>query len=120
MLSVPPSPKFQHLPLLVGDGAPEAAAAFVDAVGQHRAISARVQAYQYQSGRRWNLLLDDGIVVKLPELGWQKQLNALEHLIVDKGILEDDIKEIDLRSGTHYFFVRKGGEEKTIEAGSAI
>lgn len=111
---------FQHLPLLVGDGAPQVAAAFVDAVGQHRAIAARVQAYQYQSGRRWNLLLDDGVVVKLPELGWQKQLDALEHLIVDKGILEDDIKEIDLRSGTHYFFVRKGGGEKAIEAGSAI
>ncbi|MGA7712695.1 MAG: FtsQ-type POTRA domain-containing protein [Rhizomicrobium sp.] len=111
---------FQHLPLLVGDGAPAAAAAFVDAVAQHRAIVARVKAYQYQSGRRWNLLLDDGVVVKLPEFGWQKQLDVLDHLIVDKGILEDDIREIDLRSATHYFFVRKTGEDKKPEAGSAI
>ena len=113
---------FQRLPLLLGAGAPGAAAPFVDAVARHRAIVARVQAYQYQSGRRWNLLLDDGVIVKLPETGWQKQLDALDHLIVDKGILERDVSEIDLRSATHYFFVRKTGEdkEKKTEPGSAI
>ena len=113
---------FQHLPLLLGDGAAQVAAPFIDAVSQHRAIAARVAAYQYQSERRWNLLLDDGVVVKLPETGWEKQLNALDHLIVDKGILEDDIKEIDLRSATHYFFVRKSDapKDKKPELGSAI
>ncbi|MGC9953283.1 MAG: FtsQ-type POTRA domain-containing protein [Rhizomicrobium sp.] len=113
---------FRNLPLLVGDGAPQAAAPFVDAVAQHRAIVARVQAYQYQSARRWNLLLDDGVIVKLPETGWRKQLDALEYLIVDKGILERDLAEIDLRSPTQYFFVTKPGEqkEKKTERGSAI
>jgi cell division protein FtsQ len=103
---------FASLPLLVGDGAPKAAAEFVDAVAKHRAIAARVKAYQYQSGRRWNLLLDDEVVVKLPELGWRKELDALDSLIVDKGILERDLTEIDLRSPTQYFFVTKSGEQK--------
>ena len=113
---------FPHLPLLVGDGAPKAALGFVDVVARHRAIAVRVQAYQYQSGRRWNLVLDDGVIVKLPEFGWQKQLDALDRLIVDKGILERDVTEIDLRSATHYFFVHKGGEDKNkkSEEGSAI
>lgn len=113
---------FHSLPLLAGDGAPRAAAQFIDAVGQHRAIVARVQTYQYQSGRRWNLLLDDGVIVKLPETGWQKELDALEHLIVDKGILERDVAEIDLRSPTLYIFVTRSGEqkEKRTERGSAI
>ena len=57
----------------------------------HRAIAARIAAYQRVSQRRWNLILDDGVVVKLPETGWQKQLDALEHLIIDKGILERDV-----------------------------
>ena len=61
---------------------------------------------------RWNLLLDDGVVVKLPETGWRKQLDALEHLIVDKGILERDVMEIDLRSPTQYFFVTKTDAQK--------
>ncbi len=113
---------FGKLPLLAGDGAPKVAAEFVDAVAQHRAIVARVQAYQYQSRRRWNLLLDDGVIVKLPETGWQKQLDALEYLIVDKGILERDLAEIDLRSPLHYFFITKSGEqkEKKVERGRAI
>ena len=112
---------FAKLPLLLGNGAPQMAAPFVDAVAQHRAIVARTAAYQYQSGRRWNLLLDDGVVVKLPETGWQKQLFVLDHLIIDEGVLERDVTEIDLRSPTHYFFVSKPkAEKKQPEPGSAI
>jgi len=115
--------KFAKLPLLMGDGAPESAAGFVEAVSRHRAIVKRVTAYQFQSGRRWNLLLDDGVVVKLPETGWEKQLAELDHLIVDKGILESDIREIDLRHSSYLFFVRRNGveqKEKKTETGSAI
>jgi len=114
---------FRHLPLILGEGGPVAAALFVEAVARHRAIAARVSGYQYQSGRRWNLLLDDGVVVKLPENGWRHQLDVLDHLIVDKGVLEANIREIDLRSATHYFFVRKNDaaeKDKKAETGSAI
>ena len=83
----------------------------------HRAVSARVAAYEYVSERRWNLILNDGVVVKLPETGWRKELDALEHLIVDDGILERDVTEIDLRSPTHYFFVLRGGEKKDVQRG---
>jgi len=83
----------------------------------HRGIAARVAAYEYVSQRRWNLILNDGVVVKLPETGWPKELDALEHLIVDNGILERDVTEIDLRSPTQYFFVLKGGEKKDVQRG---
>jgi cell division protein FtsQ len=104
--------KFRRLPKLVGEGAPQAAADLVDAVAAHRAISARIAAYQRVSKRRWNLILDDGVVVQLPEIAWQKQLDALEHLIIDGSILERDVTQIDLRSPTHYFFLLKNGEKK--------
>jgi len=109
--------KFRRLPKLVGAGAPGAAADLVDAVAAHRAIAARIAAYARQSERRWNLILDDGVVVKLPESGWQKELDALEHLIIDGGILERDVTEIDLRSPTHYFFLLKNGEKKEAPRG---
>jgi len=57
------------------------------------------------------------VVVQLPEAGWPKQLDALEHLIIDSGILERDVTEIDLRSPTHYFFLLKNGEKKDVERG---
>jgi cell division protein FtsQ len=109
--------KFRRLPKLIGAGAAANAADLVDAVQSHRAIAARIAAYIYQSGRRWNLLLDNGVTVQLPETGWPKQLDALEHLIIDSGILERDISEIDLRSPSHYFFVLKSGEKKDVERG---
>jgi cell division protein FtsQ len=108
---------FAKLPKLLGAGAPEAAADLVDAAMTHRAVSARIAAYERISKRRWNLILNDGVVVKLPESGWLKELDALEHLIVDNGILERDVSEIDLRSPTQYFFVLKGGEKKDVERG---
>lgn len=109
--------KFARLPKLVGGGAPEAAADLVDAVMTHRAVSARVALYEYVSQRRWNLHLNDGVVVKLPETGWKKELDSLEHLIVDSGILERDVTEIDLRSPTQYFFMLRGGEKKDVPRG---
>jgi cell division protein FtsQ len=109
--------KFRRLPKLIGAGAPQAAADLVDAVATHRAIAARIAAYARQSQRRWNLILDDGVVVQLPETGWQKELDALEHLIIDGGILERDVTQIDLRSPTHYFFLLKNGEKKDAERG---
>ena len=109
--------KFRRLPKLVGAGAPQTAADLVDAVQAHRATAARIAAYARQSERRWNLILDDGVVVKLPEAGWNRELDALEHLIIDSGILERDVVEIDLRSPTHFFFLLKNGEKKDLERG---
>ncbi|HEY0301915.1 MAG TPA: cell division protein FtsQ/DivIB, partial [Rhizomicrobium sp.] len=110
--------EFRRLPLLLGAGG-ASAADIVDAVAQRRAISARVKAYQRVSDRRWNLILDDAVVVKLPELNWQKELDALEHLIIDKGILERDVSEIDLRSPVQYYFVLRSGEKKKEPRGDA-
>jgi cell division protein FtsQ len=109
--------KFARLPKLVGAGAPAAAPDLVDAVMAHRAAAARVAAFEYVSQRRWNLILTNGVVVKLPEAGWRKELDALEHLIVDAGILERDVTEIDLRMPTQYFFVLRSGEKKDIQRG---
>jgi cell division protein FtsQ len=109
--------QFARLPKLVGAGAPKASAALIDVVQAHRAISARIAYYELVSQRRWNLILNDGVVVKLPEQNWRPEVDALEHLIIDKGVLEKDVAEIDLRSATHYFFLLRGGERKDVERG---
>ncbi len=107
--------QFVRLPKLVGAGAPQASAELVDIVAAHRAVNARIAYFELVSQRRWNLVLNDGVVVKLPEQGWQKELDALEHLIIDKGVLEKDVAEIDMRSATHYFFLlRDGGKQDMV------
>jgi len=109
--------QFARLPKLVGAGAPQASAELVDVVQNHRAVSARIAYFERVSQRRWNLILNDGVIVKLPEQNWRHEIDALEHLIIDKGVLEKDVAEIDLRSATHYFFLLRGGERKGVERG---
>ena len=112
------SAQFVRLPHLVGAAAPKDAAELVDAVAAHRAISARVRFYRRVSQRRWDLILDSGVVVQLPEADWKPQLDTLEWLIVDKAILERNLSEIDLRSPRNYFFLLKGRQQK--EGGSEL
>jgi cell division protein FtsQ len=104
--------EFRRLPVLLGAGG-ASAADIVEAVAGHRAISARVRAYQRVGERRWNLILDDGVIVQLPEANWAGELDALEHLIIDKGILERDVVQIDLRAPAQYVFTLKTGEKTT-------
>jgi cell division protein FtsQ len=111
--------EFSKLPHFLGLGAPVAGSELIDALTPHRAVAARVRAMERVGERRWNLILDDGVVVKLPEKDWQQELGVLEHLIVDNGILERDISEIDLRSKTTYFFLLRNGDQKQLERGKA-
>jgi cell division protein FtsQ len=96
--------RFKRLPFFFGD-APTGASQLVRAIRAHRAISARLRAMQRVANRRWNLVLDDGVVVKLPEDNWEREIAALDRLIIDNGVLERDIGEIDLRSHDNYVFV---------------
>jgi cell division protein FtsQ len=111
--------QFPHLPVFAGDP-PKGGDALVQAIDDHRAVAARVRIMQRVGQRRWNLILDDGVLVKLPETGWQKQLAVLEGLIVDKGVLERDIKVIDLRSKDNFFFGLRGqGTPQPVTRGNA-
>ena len=105
---------FDHLPTFTGNGAPEAAAAFLDAARPYRAVFARLQTIQRMGERRWDLLLAGGVTVKLPEDGWESQLTELESLIVEKAILERDIEMIDLRYPDNYVFKLHNGDSRPV------
>ena len=106
--------EFARLPLIMGKGAPEAAAPLLDAVGASRAVAARLKAAEFVSERRWNLILEGNVVVKLPEEDWQAQIGELEHLIVDKGVLERQIDVIDLRYPDSYIFRLHNGDSQPV------
>ena len=68
----------------------------------------------YEARQTWAARLDSTIE-RLRK--FQKELATLEHLIIDKGVLERDISEIDLRSKNAIFFMLKSGEQKTTVRG---
>jgi len=86
-----------QLPLVVGLGAPTAAAALEDALAAQPEIQARVSAAVRVGERRWNLRLTNGTDVLLPEgaevkaLAWLAEQQAARHL------LDRPLQALDLR-----------------------
>lgn len=89
--------KFASLPLYVGRDAETAAAAFEQELAGWPELKDRVRAYVRVAGRRWDLHLDSGVVLKLPERNVHQALAVLSRLEAEQGILGRDIAAVDLR-----------------------
>lgn len=89
--------KFASLPLFVGRGAERAAASFRTEMAGWPDVRSRVRAYVRVAGRRWDLHLNNGVIIKLPEEGVEQALAALAKYEAAEGVLERDIAAIDLR-----------------------
>jgi cell division protein FtsQ len=89
--------RFASLPLVVGAGANARAAeytAILDAAGPLRD---RIRAGMLISGRRWNLKMNNGIDIRLPEQGATAAVARLARLEREQGLLEKDVLAVDLR-----------------------
>lgn len=89
--------RFASLILLVGEGADMAGPAFLETLSGFTAVESRVRAAVLVAGRRWNLVLDNGLEMKLPESGLDQALGRAALLQAEDGILDRDIEAIDLR-----------------------
>lgn len=86
-----------HLPLLVGDDAPSQAGALLDLLAAEPELATRVKAAVRIGGRRWNLVMDSGIEVQLPEDQPGPALARLAEAQRNHDILARDLVVIDLR-----------------------
>ncbi len=88
---------YTHLPLLKGSGAPDNAAALVDMMASRPALAKRVAQAARRGDRRWDLVFESGLVVRLPEnkprLAWER----LAHLEQKFGLLSRGLVAIDMR-----------------------
>lgn len=89
--------RFAKLPLVVGDGANEAAPAILQLVRQRPALLRRLEALVRVDGRRWDLRLGDGSLVQLPAKGEEAALIQLDRLDHEQRLLELGFARIDLR-----------------------
>jgi len=88
---------FANLPHVVGAGAATAAADLIALMNAHPDIRSRLRAAVRVGGRRWNLRLDNGIDVKLPDRGEGEALHLLTEIDRRHRLFGRDIVEIDLR-----------------------
>ncbi len=89
--------RFDGLPLVVGSGAPANAAPLLDALADRPALQSHVIAAIRVGGRRWNLHMDSGAEVMLPE---GKEVAALDRLLAlqqQHALLDRPLAAVDMR-----------------------
>ena len=88
---------FAALPLIVGDGANEAAAQIVPLIVSRPRLAAHVDALVRVDGRRWNLRLKDGGNILLPATDEAAALKRLDGLDQTAKVLDLGLARLDLR-----------------------
>lgn len=95
--AAPDPSRFPNLLLVVGAGAAPEASRLMDMLAKQPGLRPRVKAAVFVGQRRWNLRLDNGVEVRLPEEGADAALAELTTLDRDQQILARDLDVIDLR-----------------------
>lgn len=96
--------RWRHLPLLVGREAPQAAPRLLAALESAEIVAQQVQAAVRISGRRWDLRMHDGILLRLPaddsgdgSAGLEAALAQMAALERRHRLLGREIAVVDLR-----------------------
>ncbi len=86
-----------NLPLIVGGDAPAHASELLTLLAAYPDIGKRVQASSWIGSRRWDLKLDNGVDIRLPEIGVAEALKQLADAEASSRLLERDVAAVDLR-----------------------
>ncbi|HYD99025.1 MAG TPA: FtsQ-type POTRA domain-containing protein [Alphaproteobacteria bacterium] len=89
--------RFAELPLIVGENAAKNASGLLRLLMDEPALMTRLDAAVWVGERRWDLHLDNGVVVKLPEHDLEQAVRRLAEAEAAGKLLDRDIVHIDLR-----------------------
>lgn len=89
--------RVEQLPHVVGANATQHVSKLLTALEKVPTIHRRYTAAIWVADRRWDLKLDNGVVIKLPEAGVLTALRQLAEMETTAKVLERDIVAIDLR-----------------------
>ena len=104
--------EFRQLTLVVGPGAPAAAATLIDALSDRPDLQKRIIAAVRVGERRWNLHLNNGADVMLPEGHEIAALDRLMQLQQQHALLDRPLAAIDLRLGDRLVLRPRPDEKK--------
>lgn len=90
--------RFARLPLLVGAGANERIADYLQIVAAAGDLSGKIKAAALVSRRRWTLYTTEGVEIRLPENDPAGAVAALAQMQREHRILDKDIVAVDLRT----------------------
>jgi cell division protein FtsQ len=91
------SRRFVSLPLVVGKGADTRARDFLALLDRYPQVRAVTKAAIFVGERRWNLRLNDGLDIRLPENDVGNALATLSKLDKEERLFSRDIVAVDMR-----------------------
>ena len=94
--------KFSYLIIVAGDGAKDNIYSLFNMLSSNSSLFSRIKSALFIGKRRWNLELDNGIIVKMPEENLMTAWTRLDKILSINGS-EIDIKSIDLRNSNKVF-----------------
>ncbi len=89
--------RFANLLVIVGDDAPMHAQELLATLSAEPVLMDRVDAAVRIGQRRWNVRMDNGVFVRLPEKNAEGAWHRLAWLEREHGLLKQDLLSIDLR-----------------------
>jgi cell division protein FtsQ len=107
---------YRNLMIVVGADAPVHTATLMETLGSQPELLSLVRAAIRVGGRRWNLRLNGGVDVRLPEEGASTAWLRLAQYQRSHGVLERDVKIVDLRLPDR-LIVRKSPVFEGVELG---
>lgn len=103
---------FNNLPIVVGEGAEKETFSLLQNLNKFPKIKKQLVFAVRIGKRRWDITVNKGIVIKLPERGILQALQIVEEISDSNGFFNDDIVSIDLRMLDKVVITRKMENKK--------
>jgi cell division protein FtsQ len=103
---------FSNLPIVIGEGAEKETDRLLCCLNKFPKIRKQLVFAVRIGKRRWNIKINRGITVKLPESGIMHALGILEEISDGNGFFNDNISVIDLRMLDRVIVTKKAVEKK--------
>lgn len=108
---------YRQLLVVVGEDAPEHLEGLFQLLGSERDLAQRVVAAVRVGARRWNLQMERGVMVQLPEEEPERAWSYLAQMENSQRILQKSISKIDMRMGDRVFIKMDEEDKKTVPQG---
>lgn len=99
--------KFDNLPYFIGKGANIYSQDLLNILASHVEISSCIKYYVRYGNRRWDFILKNGTVIKMPEDNLLDAIKHLNQLNIDGKLLDAKNKIIDLRIPGKYYIQKR-------------
>lgn len=105
--------KFVGLTHVIGNDAPANALSLNEELEKDPELAKKVVSAVRYGDRRWNLILEQGITIKMPEISFDKAYRYLSKLNESGKLFDNNYKVIDLRDESKYFFEKNEETKKS-------